>query len=492
MTRWPWLSDALLHLLLAAGVIAVSPWQMIDPDALMRLATGRIIVSQGAVPDTDPFSFSAPGHPWSNPEWLGDVVWYLAYNGAGERGLQALKLLLLCGALALVLRLARRQGASALLAVALLLLLLPGLAWRFTLRNHLHALWLIPLYGLLLQGARRDPRRLLVLLPLGVLWANLHGSFPLGWVVLAAGAIGALARGHRRLALFAAGVLCVHPLLAAVSPHGLSNYRQVLDHALNAADYRALILEWQSPLQVSQGIKHLPLHLLAAVGLLSFLPRCNRVRRQAARLLTLLAALALGYASQRFIPLAVVLAAPGVAANLSGWLADREDLQRRAGWASLVLALGLLLAVAAQLRVDPWPPVLRRAESPAALARFLDQQAPPGAKLFNDFDSGQWLLWLAAPRVRLYIDPRNNLGAAALRRYVDEVLPHPSTFEQEVRRLDITLAEVDTAAPRFEALAAHLSRTTAWRRVFSDGRRVVYAREVPANAALIRRFGMDH
>ncbi len=38
----------LAALLLVAGVVAVAPWKMIDPDALMRLTAGRVIVEQGA------------------------------------------------------------------------------------------------------------------------------------------------------------------------------------------------------------------------------------------------------------------------------------------------------------------------------------------------------------------------------------------------------------------------------------------------------------
>lgn len=482
--------DLLASLLLAAGVVAVSPWKMIDPDALMRLAVGRLLVQQGGVPDTDPFTFTTPGAPWCNPEWLGDLVWYGAFSGGGEPGLQVLKLLLLCGAFVLTLRLARRRGASSALAAGLLLLLLPGMAWRFTLRNHLHALWLIPLYGLVLHSARRHPRRLLLLLPLGVLWANLHGSFPLGWVILAAGALEALARGHRRLALAVLGVLCAHPLLAAVSPHGFGNYQQVLDHAWHAADYRALIIEWRSPVQAPSGIMPLPLHLLAVLGLLSLVPRCNRQRSSAGTSCLLLAALVLGYSSQRFIPLAGVLAAPGVAANLTRWLASTSaGLQRRAGTGFLALALALLLAAAFFLRTDRRPPVLQRPGSPAALARFLAREAPPGARLFNNFDSGQWLLWLAAPQVKLYIDPRNNQGAGALKRYVAQVLPTPEEFAREVRRHHITLAEVDTSDPRMSALAAHLSSSKQWSRVFGHRQRAVYARDVPANAGLIARHG---
>ena len=472
-------------MLLAGGVLVVAPWKMIDPDALVRLTVGRTIVQLGTVPQNDPLSFPAPGQLWSHPEWLGDLIWYAAHAAAGEPGMQLLKLSLLCGAWVLVLLLARRKGAAVVVAVTLLLLLIPGLAWRFSLRNHLHALWLVPLYGLLLQSARSRPRRLLLLLPLGVLWANLHGSFPLGWVVLGVAAVQALAHGRRRLALAIGLLLCVHPLLGAASPRGFGNYGQIVDHLVHGAVYRELINEWSSPLQMAPWIAHLPLHLLAALGLLSLLPRCNRGPRLAGPALLLGAGLLLGYSSQRFIPLSVALAAPGVALNLSRWLQGLDARPRRlliAG--ACTAAVAVLLYMGLQLRTDPRPPVPKRAASPAAMARFLARTAPAGARLFNSFDSGPWLLWLATPRVKLYIDPRNNQGAPALQRYVRQVLPSPGRFEQEVADHGITLAEVD-GGPRMATLATHLRRSTRWKRIYHDGQHTLYALDVPANAGLI-------
>ena len=478
-----WLLAAALVL---AGVAAVAPWKMVDPDALAHLATGRLVLEQGAVPRFDPLTFSAPDRVWSNPGWLGDVIWYGAFKLGGEPGLQAAKAGLLTLAWLLVLALARRRGAWPMLAAAVVLLLLPGLAWRFTLRNHLHALWLVPLYGLLLERARRRPMLALALAPLAVAWANLHGSFPVSWALVAAAAVQAVASGQRRLALVLGLVLAAHPLLALVSPLGCGNYLQLIDHVMHAQLYRQLIIEWRPP-ELGARMASLPLLVLVLLGLAACLPLANRPWRWD-QLLLLLAGVGLALASRRFIPLAVVLTAPTVAAGLTGQLAAaRPRLRRLLPPGALALGLVLLAPVAHALRTDARPALLRRGGA-VELARFVGRHAPPGARLFNAYNSGPYLLWLAAPAgVRLYIDPRNNLGALALRRYAGVTVRRPRRFANEARRLGVTLAEVDRGAPRMLPLARYLARAPGWRRVYRRGQRALYAREVPANARLIAR-----
>lgn len=490
-------------LLLAMAVVLIAPWHLCDPDELGHLAIGRTIAQTGGVPATDPLTFSDPGARWSNPEWFGDLVLYLIHAGAGETGLQLFKLGLICLGWLLLLRLARRHGAEAWLTVAFLLLALLSTTHHFTLRNRIHLYWLIPLYALLLERARADRqwRWLLALLPLGALWANLHGSFILGWVVIGAALAQALvSRRDKKEVGALALLLAVHPLLAMISPHGLHNYGQVADHLLGAEIYRSMIVEWQPPGQSATLIEQLPLHLIGVVGLLSFLPRKNR--RQVGSFLLLVVGLALAYSSRRFIPLLVVLAAPGVTANLTRFMATTAvPFRRYVTAAAVVLAAALLSPVIWTARTtDSNPHLLRRPGAPVAAARFLARAAPEGSRLFNPYNAGPWLLW-EAPRVRLYIDPRNNLGARALERFSNDVRLQPARFDEEVRRLEINLAMLDLSNVLTWPLNLHLDRSHAWRPVYLDGRYAVYARKGERNRELLgehafhlvrARLGFEH
>jgi hypothetical protein len=479
--------------LLVVATVLVSPWRMVDPDGLSHLAVGRLIVETGTVPRTDPFTFAAPERAWSNPEWLGDVAWFVAFRAGGEPGVVALRLALVILGVLLALRLARRQGAGTLPAFALLLAVLPAGLARFTERNHVHALWLIPAFGLVLWPLVRagsgvgDPpadapaagsrtRRLVGLALLMIVWANLHGSFPLAWLLLVAALAQAVVAGEARRpgVRGVIALLALAPLLGMVSPHLWRNYGQLLDHLAGAATYRSVIVEWRPPLAAPAPLMHLPLHLLAAVGVASFVPRCNR--REAGAAVLLLVGLVLAYASQRFVPEAAMLAVPPVAANLTRVAAGSTAAFRRLLAATLLcvaLALGAFAAWGAR-RAGPTS-VLARPGSPAAAARFLVGE-PAGARVVAPFDAGPWLLWEGRGRFTLYLDPRNNLGAAHLRRFLQEILPHPARFEAEAGRLGVTHVLVDRRDPRSAALATHLAASPTWGQPYADPRYAIFAR----------------
>ena len=480
-----------LGCLLLGCMLLAGPWRVMDTDTLSRLAVGRQIAQSGTVPTSDPFTYAAPEVRWINPEWAGDLLWYGAHQLGGEPALVALGLGLAALGLMLTLLWVTRGGASPVLAVALLLATLPAVADLLHARNYLHAYWLIPLYIVILQ---RGGRWLWLLLPAAVLWANLHSSFVLGWVLLAA----ALARrilipdgswGQRlraRPVPLLLGLLALHPLLAMAGPHGAGVYGQLWDHLHNAEIYRQWVLEWRPPHEARGLLAQIPLHLMGVFGLISFLPRCNR--RRLGAVLRVVTALALAYSSCRFLGLLMVLAAPDVAINMGRWIGGSpRPLARHAPALLLLVGLGLAGAAIHQTRTSQRPPLLQRPTAPVAAARFLAHHAPPGSRLLNPYNAGPYLLWLS-PGTRLFIDPRNNLGAHHVKRYVDHVLLGPGQFEGEVARTGTTLAMVDLTDARYSVIARHLHRfSRSWQLVHMDGCFAVYARKQGGAARQLRR-----
>jgi hypothetical protein len=58
----------------------------------MHILVGRDILHLGHIPLQDLYSYSAPGAPWRNHEWLAQVILAISYDSLGIFGLKLLKL----------------------------------------------------------------------------------------------------------------------------------------------------------------------------------------------------------------------------------------------------------------------------------------------------------------------------------------------------------------------------------------------------------------
>ncbi len=63
-----------------------------DPDLWGHLRFGQAVISAGHLVRTDPYSYTAFGHPWLNHEWLTEVIMGALYNFVGVFGLKLMKL----------------------------------------------------------------------------------------------------------------------------------------------------------------------------------------------------------------------------------------------------------------------------------------------------------------------------------------------------------------------------------------------------------------
>src|SRR6266851_5613365 len=160
-----------------------------DPDTYWHIATGRWIITHGAVPYHDVFSFSMPGAPWTPPEWLAEIAIAWLYDHFGWAALVMATSLSIAAALAILLRALLRSLAPvhALIATALAAaLVIPHVLAR----PHVLMLPILVCWAAALVAARSEDRApALWLVPLMTLWANLHSSyiFGLGLAALLAG-----------------------------------------------------------------------------------------------------------------------------------------------------------------------------------------------------------------------------------------------------------------------------------------------------------------
>ena len=214
---------------LAAGASRLVPWlyafvaaavsayfSAIGGDARWLAALGREIVNSGGIPDGVPYA-SAHSAGWENVPVLGEILSYAAHAGLGDRGFLLLQAAALASCFGFLTLDARRAGASSRgVGIALLLFAVAAFPALMVIRAQAYSLALFPpLLFLLRADARAPSRRIWLLVPIVVLWSNLHGAVLVG--VAVAGAYLFLSRA-RRNAVTAASVLAASLLALSLTP----------------------------------------------------------------------------------------------------------------------------------------------------------------------------------------------------------------------------------------------------------------------------------
>src|SRR5690348_32853 len=144
-----------------------------------HLRTGELIWQSG-IPHRDPFSFTVPDHLWITHEWMSDALMWSVYRAVGLPGLVLVFALLPVTALWLVYR--RSTGRPYLAGWIVVLATLTGYP-SFGVRPQMFNLVFAAAFVGLLEGFKDravSRRALWTLVPLTVLWANVHSAHLLG------------------------------------------------------------------------------------------------------------------------------------------------------------------------------------------------------------------------------------------------------------------------------------------------------------------------
>lgn len=354
--------DAALCLIVCTLLVTLT-WAEPRPGSnlFIALAGGRDALA-GKLGMPDDWSYATAGRVWLNRSWGSDVLLYAAHAAAGPTGLLVLKALLLAAAAGLLATTARLRGAGAAEAWLAAGIAIAAARSYVGLDPALVGLVLACACLAALARAAIRPAWLAAAVAVVALWANAHGSFVLGLGLLAAWTVATGAIAPQRLAAgIAAGVVAA-ALAAFANPFGAVN----LTHALASATDPAwpTISEWApffatgatnggSRWEVSVLVAVFAVLLLARLATRSDSTATAASRPRALAFFdaaALLAVTIMTVRARRFVPLALVVLAGPLAAELAWW-------RRRLGgsWPLRTLAIGLAAAAAAAA-----PPVGRR------------------------------------------------------------------------------------------------------------------------------------
>jgi len=226
-----------------AIVLLVSLRRGLAPDGWLAFVSGRWIVQHG-LPSHDTLTTMTQGHRWTDQQWLGQLALYGLWRLGGIKLAMLVSALFATSGLVGAALIAKGHGATARsvtwIAILAMITYYPVAA---VMRTQAFA---FPLFAatlwLTLEDARQPSRRVFLALPLLALWANLHGSVPLGCGLVALAGLVSMAQDRRPtgrgLALLIAPWLCIF-----VSPYALhlpTYYQKVL----LGSDFKHLVTEW--------------------------------------------------------------------------------------------------------------------------------------------------------------------------------------------------------------------------------------------------------
>ena len=250
-----WLRPAILALA-AILLMACFSTEVADSDTWLHLETGKYVVEHHQIPIPDPFSFTTYlGKPLPGEEtvrafnlthsWLGQTIIYLAYAAGGFGGMVLLRAMLMTAYCFLAGLWAYRRSQSfygSLAAAAVTAFI----ASYFSSDRPYQITYVLIVATILILEYRRW---MWLLPPMFLFWANCHGGFFMGFVVLGTYCAESLwqrlrgkpAAGERRLWLVTA--VCVPA--AFLNPNGFHTLYILL--AYKQSSLTSTIYEWQKP-----------------------------------------------------------------------------------------------------------------------------------------------------------------------------------------------------------------------------------------------------
>jgi hypothetical protein len=396
-----WATLAILLPVLGALIANLS-----SVDLAYHLRAGAQILDDGGIPQTDTWTFTAAGAPWLDQQWGAQAILAVTYRFAGWTGLVLLRAVLVGLLFGLLFLACRLRGADLRRAAWLTIAAFFVSAVALALRPQLFGMALLAATLVLVAGRRRWPRLLWLVPVIVAVWANLHGSFFLGPVVVGLAWLEDLHERSPR-AMRTLAVAVVAAAAALLNPFGPEVWRYAIGLSTNP-EITARITEWQpTSLRTIPGILFFGSALAAVVIL---------VRRSSAVSWPTLAWLGVFFVIGAYAIRGVAWWPLGAAFAVAPLIArsDAEAAVRTArGSARINAAIVAVLIVAGLVLLPVWRPLdagLRApmgvvGNAPSGVTGALRDTTKPGDRIFNPQPWGSWFEF-ALPDVPVAIDSR--------------------------------------------------------------------------------------
>lgn len=490
-----------------------------DPDFYWHLKTGELIATTGGLPWHDVFTYTNYGNPWVLSEWLAQWLFFMLYMMAGLSGVGVFTALIYMLCWVVTYKTCRDVLKDEGKAVVVTLLFCAFMGWVAP-RPHIFTFlfFSILLRQLFLFKYFRSDRGVLWVPLIMLFWANLHGGYFIGLVLMAVFIASEWSKylyadvanrievtRLRKLSLIA----LLGFLVTAINPHGFNYWLYPYNAIVSSGDAQ-FINEWQSP------NFHKPFfqYYLAMVFIFFMNLIYSNKKPDLTEIGTSLIFIGGAFVSVRNLPLAGLAMAPFFAVsyrdlaladffvkfNRSSPVGEKRSAvsiaiervlvagnKQVGGAESIMNWIMLLLSVFAILLLYP----TRKSNIDLSISRLLPVKAVDfilenhiEGRMFNTYHYGGYLIYRLYPQQKVFIYGRTDIYPRGFVSEYREIYRGDRNWKKyfDQKKIDYVLCE--TSAPIKQLLLAEGN----FKLVSDDGSHAILLRDVEKYKGLIAKY----
>jgi hypothetical protein len=501
-----------------------------DGDFWWHIAAGRYIIDTGSLPEKDPFSFTSEleENKSLRPEresfilkqyWLAQVIFYLIYSHTGAKGIIILKSLLHLLLLLLIFwGLYQRGVRSYIIFVFIFLVYISATPFTGERPVLFTIIFSVITFLLLDNFLRNKNRKIYLLIPLMLLWSNMHGGFILGDVIILTFMLGELINiilkrttYSRREILIFYSVAILSIIASSLNPNGLQAF--LIAFSPKYKHFTMEIQEYQPPfIMYKEKLTHINWGYIIIISLFPLI--LFRIKKiNFAHLLLLSGLLFMGLNALRFTIYYSAIGAIVLGSELNLLIEQLfnkklsvEQSKRMTAGFTLAMFFSAILYFGGVVRFEglrfkhaTWYSI------PEKAVDFIEENKLPG-NIFNDFLIGGYLAWRLYPWKKNFIDTRG-LNYTVMFEYGAIISAYYSLTQPVVP----AGVEVKGKTPLWEKLLDHydiniilmlpvdvygyvplllfeLLKSDKWVPIYTDYLSIIFIRNVNENKEIIKKF----
>jgi len=503
-----------------------------DFDVWLHLKTGELILANKAVPHQDIYSYTYFGNKWIDHEWLFQVIAYSAYSKLGPSGLLIMQTIIILLAF-LIFILIGYHSREYLIYIVPLLFCLLIYRQRFSIRPEMFSILFFSIYFLIIDRYLENKWWPFVLIPIQIIWANMHGFFFLGPLLILFLIISDFIKSrmklpwqwnntnrlsnHTRKKL--KWVLLFLILVCFINPYfweGAIYPLRVLFSLFGKSDlFFKHIIELKPPV-TSRNIFHLLQSgylgyyaILIVLSLISFklnLKKIDIFNINIWVVFFILSSISVrnsGYFS--FITYFVFLKNITALSQAGGkaQLFFNEKIKYLIKWIIVILIIFFIVGHGWRFLNREYYLFDENVMNPAFLG-FSKMAYPEKAvdfiletnikgNIYNEFNSGSYLIGRTYPQLRVFIDGRTEVyGQKMFKKFVRICEGDISLLDEQLKEYDVNVVLLNSVFFEIpKSILNHLYRAPEWKLVYFDEFAVIFLKDTEQNKDVIEKFELD-